>query len=119
MTDQPMNEQEDRRLSQEAAEAGAGFREIADDLPPPDQYHAARDLAALIGEQELTEKRDEIGLPSADPARWESLDIARAASYAREHYPAGFERVILAHPWLNESADSASHDALGALADQF
>jgi hypothetical protein len=119
MTDSTMNEQEDRRLSQEAAEAGAGFREIPDDLPPPDQFQAARDLAALIGEQELTQKLDEIGLPSADPSGWESLDIARAASYARDHYPAGFERILLAHPWLSESAASASHDALGALADQF
>lgn len=100
-------------------EPGGNFQELPDDLPPPDKYHAARDLADLIGEPELAEKRDVIGLTSEDPARWESLDIARAASYAREAYPAGFERIVLAHPWLNEAAASASHDALGALEDSF
>lgn len=118
MTNRPMDD-EQQRADRQASEAGEGFREIPDDLPPPDQFQAARDLAELIGENELTEKRDEIGLPSIDPALWESLDIARAASYAREKYPSGFERVVLSHPWLNESADSASHDALGTLGDQF
>ena len=92
-----------------------------DDLPPPDHYHAARDLAEMLrgrGE-DLAALAGEIGLPDVDPARWERLDVARAASYARETYGDAFTRLVAAHPWLEDAAQSSAHDALGSLADRF
>ena len=104
-----------------AREEGTDFIERTDDLPPPDHYHAARDLAEMLraGGEDLPRLAGEIGLPGDDPARWERLDVARAASYARDRHGDAFARVAANHPWLNESADETAHDALGALADRF
>jgi hypothetical protein len=104
-----------------ARDEGTGFIELQDDLPPPDHYHAAQDLAGLLtqGGEDLSRLAPEIGLPGADPALWERLDVARAASYARERYGDAFARLVAAHPWLEEAAQSSAHDALGSLADRF
>ncbi len=104
-----------------AREEGTDFIERTDDLPPPDHYHAARDLAEMLraGGEDLLGLAAEIGLPGDDPSRWERLDVARAASYAREKHADAFARVAADHPWLSDSADETAHDALGALADRF
>ena len=100
-------------------ESLGSFVEREDDLPPPDKYHAARDLAEAIGAAELSAHQGEIGLPDIDPARWESLDIARAAAWAQAHRPDALARAAEAHPWLRDSAASVSPDAAGALVDGF
>lgn len=92
-----------------------------DDLPAPDHYHAARDLAELLTSQgeNVAQLAGEIGLPGDDPALWERLDVSRAAAHARARYPDAFAPVAQAHPWLAESADESSPGALGALGDSF
>lgn len=100
---------------------GTGFIEIKDDLPEPDRYRAASDLARMLTErgEDLGELGEHIGLASDDPADWEALDIARAASFARHHHRDGFDRLRAAYPWLEAAADSSAHDALGSLTDRF
>jgi len=95
--------------------------ERTDDLPAPDHYHAARDLARLFADagENLSQLASDIGLPGDDPALWERLDVARAAAHARERHPDAFGRVAAAHPWLNKSADESTPGALGSLADRF
>ena len=104
-----------------AREEGTDFIERADDLPPPHHYHAARDLAGILRDagEDLSQLAGEIGLPGDDPSRWERLDIARAASYARDKHADAFARVTADHPWLGDAADESAHDALGSLADRF
>lgn len=102
-----------------AEEDGTAIPELTDDAPPKDLYHAAKELADLIGPEALADLRDTIGVADTDPARWESLDVARAAGYARSSDPDGFSRLTLTYPWLEESAGRAHHDALGTLADRF
>lgn len=114
----------DEGYEQDVARAraeGTDFIERTDDLPPPDHYHAARDLAEMLraGGEDLAQLAGEIGLPDDDPSRWERLDVARAASYARDKHADAFVRVAADHPWLNDSADGSAHDALGSLADRF
>lgn len=116
-----MNTSDDDNFARDLARArdeNTDFLEVPNDLPPPDRYHAARDLADLL-KNDLPARLEEIGLPDVDPARWESLDIARAASFAREAYPNEFSAVVASHPWLENSADQSAHDALGALGDRF
>lgn len=104
-----------------ARDEGTDVIERTDDLPAPDHYQAARDLARLLTEsgEDLGRLAGEIGLPGDDPARWERLDVARAASYARDRYEGAFTRLAAAHPWLQDAADSSAHDALGTLGDRF
>jgi len=104
-----------------AREEGTDIIERTDDLPPPDHYRAARDLAEMLRArgEDLAALAGEIGLPDVDPARWERLDVARAASYARERHPEAFASIAADHPWLGEAAEGSAHDALGALADRF
>jgi hypothetical protein len=104
-----------------ARDEGTDIIERTDDLPPPDHYRAARDLAELLtGEgEDLDALAGEIGLPGSDPALWERLDVARAASYAHDTYGAAFARVAAAHPWLAEWAARNDHGALGTLGDRF
>lgn len=99
---------------------GTGFIE-RDDLPEGDHYHAARELADLLtGQGEtLATLAPEIGLASDDPARWERLDVARAASYVRDRYPEALEPLLSRHPWLDTAAKSGAHDALDALGNSF
>ncbi len=106
---------------QRAREEGTDFIERTDDLQPRDHYRAARDLAEMLrgrGE-DLAALAAEIGLPDVDPVRWERLDVARAASYARARHPDAFAPVAAEHPWLGEAAEEGTHDPLGALADRF
>ncbi len=104
-----------------ARDEGTDFIELPDDLPEPDLYHAARDLAELLraGGEDLPRLAQQIGLPGDDAALWERLDVARAASYARDAHGEAFARLVAAHPWLEEAAQSSAHDALGSLADSF
>ena len=110
----------ERDLERAQAE-GTDFIERTDDLPEPDRYHAARGLADLLreGGEDLPRLAGEIGLAGEDPALWESLDVARAAAYAREKHAEPFGKLVEAHPWLAASADSAAPGALGSLADRF
>ncbi len=115
---------EDTRSERELAAARDEGTDIIDrenDLPPPAHYRAASDLHRLFTEKQenFLELAEEIVLPGDDPALWERLDVARAASYAQEKYPDDFAAVAEAHPWLQESADSSAHDALGSMGDRF
>ena len=104
-----------------ARDDGTDLIERTDDLPAPDHYHAARDLADLLDAEgeNIAALAAEIGLPGDDPALWERLDVSRAAAYARERHPDAFARVAQAHPWLAESASDSAPGALGALGDRF
>ena len=104
-----------------AREEGTDFVELENDLPEPDRYGAAKDLARLLSErgENWAELAGEVGLPGEDPALWEALDIARAASYARAKYREAFAGVVVSHPWLEAAADSSAHDAIGSMADRF
>ena len=97
------------------------FIEREDDLPEPDHYAAARDLAALLKKagEDLPALSAQIGLAGEDPSSWEMLDIARAASYARDTHADAFAALRAEHPWLERAADSSAHDALGSLSDRF
>lgn len=101
-----------------AEEDGTALQEQEGDFPPADLYHAAQALADALG-NDLTEHQEVIGVPDTDPTRWERLDVARVASYARHHRGEAFTSLLSQYPWLAEYADSASHDAMGALSDQF
>jgi hypothetical protein len=85
-----------------------------DDFPPSDLYHAAAALAELLA-SDLPREAEYIGLVDTDPARWESLDVARAADYARTKHGDGFARLVSRFPWL----DSAADQSFGAHADGF
>jgi len=102
-----------------AEDDGTAILELTDDAPPADLYHAAKELADLIGPESLADLRDTIGVADVDPARWESLDVSRAAGYARSFDPDGFSRLVLTYPWLEDAAGRSHHDALGTLADRF
>ncbi|MBC8104027.1 MAG: hypothetical protein H7Z41_15750 [Cytophagales bacterium] len=97
-----------------AEDDGTALGERTDDLPPADLYHAAAALADLLVE-DLPREWEYIGLPDTDPARWESLDVARAAGYARERRAEGFAALVVRFPWLESKADQA----YGAHADGF
>lgn len=104
-----------------ARDEGTDLIERTDDLPASDHYHAARDLADLLGAkgENLALVASEIGLPGDDPALWERLDVSRAAAYARAQHPDAFENVAAMHPWLADSADDTTPGALGSLGDRF
>ncbi len=115
---------DDARYEDDLADArdeGTDRIERTDDLPAPDHYHAARDLADLLGAkgENLALVAGEIGLPGDDPALWERLDVSRAAAYARAQHPTAFENVAAVHPWLAGSADDSTPGALGSLGDRF
>ena len=97
-----------------AEDDGTALLERTDDLPPSDLYHAAAALAQLLAD-DLPREAEYIGLVDLDPARWESLDVARAADYARKNYASGFAELTSRFPWLGESADQS----YGAHADGF
>ena len=107
------------RERRKAEEDGTALVEQTDDFAPADMYHAAREIADALGESELREKWETIGVAGVDPTLWERLDVARAASYLRHHHPDAFTGLTPRYPWLAEYADSAAHDPMGALSDQF
>lgn len=118
------NDPDDPRYEDDLARArdeGTDLIERTDDLPASDHYHAARDLADLLGAkgENLALIASEIGLPGDDPALWERLDVSRAAAYARAQHPDAFENVAATHPWLADSAEDSTPGALGSLGDRF
>jgi hypothetical protein len=97
-----------------AEDDGTALAERTDDLPPPDLYHAAVALAGLLA-NDLPREAEYIGLADIDPVRWESLDVARAAEYARKNHKDGFASLAARFPWLAAAADQS----FGAHADGF
>jgi hypothetical protein len=93
---------------------GTALLERTDDLPPADLYHAAVALADLL-KNDLPREAEYIGIVDSDPARWQSLDVARAADYARKNRSGEFTELIPRFPWLEKAADQA----YGAHADGF
>ena len=89
-----------------AEDDGTALPERTDDLPPSDLYHAAAALAELLAD-DLASEAEYIGLADSDPARWESLDVARAAGYARKSHSDAFATLVQRFPWLEDSADQA------------
>ncbi len=99
---------------------GTALPEITDgsDLPPADLYHGAEALAQILAD-DLPENWQNIGLADTDPARWESLDVARAAAFAVRNRRAAFDALLERFPWLAAYGSGHSADPLGAMADQF
>lgn len=97
-----------------AEDDGTALPERTDDLPPSDLYHAAAALAELLAD-DLPREAEYIGLADTDPARWESLDVARAADYARKNHHDAFAPLVRRFPWLEDAADQS----FGAHADGF
>ena len=97
-----------------AEDDGTALSERTDDLPPSDLYHAAAALAELLA-NDLSEQAEYIGIVDLDPARWESLDVARAADYARRNRATGFAELTARFSWLENAADQS----FGALGDSF
>ncbi len=121
MSDKESFDQEYEREREEARAEGTDFLEREDDLPEPDLYRTASDLARLLLDagEDLTQLKAQLGLPSEEPARWEHLDIARAASYARETHQEAFAALVTTHPWLENIAENYGYGAMGSLADKF
>lgn len=110
----PIGDENYARAREAAEEDGTALPERTDDLPPSDLYHGAVALAKLL-EGDLPDALEFIGLPDTDPSRWEALDVARAADYARKHRPDAFASLTERFPWMAEIADQS----FGAHADGF
>ncbi len=89
-----------------AEDDGTALLERTDDLPPSDLYHAAAALAELLAD-DLPGEAEYIGIADTDPARWESLDVARAADYARSKHAEKFALLVARFPWLDSAADQS------------
>lgn len=116
-TTKEQNDRDNSDYDRERAAAeddGTALLERADDLPPSDLYHAAFALAELLAD-DLPQQAEYIGLVDLDPARWELLDVARAADYARRNRATGFAELTTRFPWLGKAADQS----FGALGDSF
>ena len=117
-TDEPdANYDRDRKT----AEAdGFALAESTNDMPPPDLFHAAQELATKLsalpdGEAEARA----LNLSLSEPALWGMLDVRRAASVLRDKHPHLWSETSARYPWLKEAAEKGGSDAIEAMANQF
>ena len=94
--------------------------EATSDMPPPDLFHAAQELAVKLAALPNGDKEARaLNLSLSEPALWGMLDVRRAASVMRDNHPQPWKEIASRYPWLDEAADEGGSDAMDAMANQF